>query len=236
MKHDGRDRGPDPVADRVAPERGAHGELLEVVEGGRQRPGPQDLGELVGLLGGEAPAPGDAVVRPQPALDDRRRLDAVVEDDGELAADVAAGLAGELGGRGGVEGEVDLGPVVLVHPDPGVLQVAAGDHRLPPDQVVDPLAGVGARAAEQLHVVGDRAAVGLEERLLAGSRVLDQLERELGGGADDALGLLHVGDAGQLHQDLVAAAAVLGDHRLGDAELVDAALEGANRLLHRAGL
>ena len=48
------------VADRVAAERGADRELLQVAHARRQRPRLQDLGELVRLLGREAA--GDAVV------------------------------------------------------------------------------------------------------------------------------------------------------------------------------
>ena len=51
---------------------------------------------------------------------------------------------------------------------------------------------------------------------------------------DDALGLLDVVHAGELDEDLVALRAVLGDHGLGHAELVDAALQGPDGLLDRA--
>ena len=46
------------------------------------------------------------------------------------------------------------------------------------------------------------------------------------------LGAIDVGDAGQLHQDLVAVG-LPGDARLADAELVDAALDRLQRLVDR---
>ena len=44
---------------------------------------------------------------------------------------------------------------------------------------------------------------------------------------------LDVGDAGQLHEDLIAVRALLRDARLGDAQLVDAALDRLARLHDR---
>ncbi len=49
---------------------------------------------------------------------------------------------------------------------------------------------------------------------------------------DDFLGAGDVGDAGQLHEDLIGGA-VARDDRLGDAQLVDAALDGLQRLVDR---
>ena len=100
-------------------------------------------------------------------------------------------------------------------------------------EVVDGLPGRVAGAGDHLHVVRHLAPHALEERLRAPRGVLDQLERELGRRLDDALGLLDVGQSGQLHQDLVAPVAVGGDDRLRHPEGVDPALEGADRLLHR---
>jgi hypothetical protein len=226
-----RHRGPDPVTDGVAAEGGPHRELLQVAHGGGESPRPEDLGELVRLVGRELP--GDAIVGPEAGLNHGGGLDPLVEDDGELPADVAPGLARELVGRGGVEGEVDLGPVVLVYAHPGVLEVTTGDQRFAPQQIVEPLAGGLADAGEDLHVGGNPSPVRLEERLLARCGVLDEAELELGGGLDDPLCLLHVGDPGELHEDLVAGAAVAGDDGLRHPELVDAALERAHGLVDR---
>ena len=59
--------------------------------------------------------------------------------------------------------------------------------------------------------------------------LLDQLQLEQRRRADDFLGARDVGDAGQLHQDLIGRA-LSGDDRLGDAQLVDPALDGLQRL------
>ena len=218
------------VADRVAAERGTDRQLLQVLERRRQGARLQDLRELVGLLRREAA--GDAVVGAQLALDHRSGVDGVVEHDRELAADVPLRVAREAVGRGRVQREVDLGPVRLVDADAGALEVAARDQRLLADQVEGRLPRRVARPREQLHVVRQLAADALQQRVLRRGRVLDQLERELRGRLDDALGRLDVGHAGQLDQDLVVAAAGRGDHRLGDTERVDAPLERADRLLH----
>ena len=62
--------------------------------------------------------------------------------------------------------------------------------------------------------------------------LLDLLQLELRGRADDFLRAVDVGHAGQLHQDLIGGA-VARDDRLGDAELVDAALDRLQRLVDR---
>ena len=49
---------------------------------------------------------------------------------------------------------------------------------------------------------------------------------------DDLLGARHVGDARQLHEDLIVCG-VPRDDRLGDAQLVDAAVDGLQRLVDR---
>ena len=62
--------------------------------------------------------------------------------------------------------------------------------------------------------------------------LLDLLQFELRRRSNDLLGAIDVGDAGQLHQDLIGGA-VARDDRLGDAELVDAALDRLQRLVDR---
>ena len=73
------------------------------------------------------------------------------------------------------------------------------------------------------------------QQRFAGRRraLLDDLQLEQAGRPDDLLRPVHVGDAGQLHQDLIAALSLLRDARLGDAELVDAALDRLPRLDNR---
>ena len=55
-----------------------------------------------------------------------------------------------------------------------------------------------------------------------------------GGGLHDFLDAGRIVDAGKLDQDLVVAEAVLLNHRLGDAELVDAVADGFDGLLDGA--
>ena len=61
--------------------------------------------------------------------------------------------------------------------------------------------------------------------------VVDQLELEHAGLADQLLGALGVLDTGKLHQNLVVA--LLGDRGLANSELVDSIADGLERLLHR---
>ena len=65
---------------------------------------------------------------PMRALDDRRRVDLLVEDDGHLAADVARGRVLEERGAFVVEGQRDLRTAGLLIPgDLGILDVLAGE-------------------------------------------------------------------------------------------------------------
>src|SRR5205823_3298800 len=79
---------------RVAPERRADGALFERRQRCRQRSAAEDQREISGLLRSERPFDHALIV--DAALDDRRRLDLVVEDDRDLAADVVAGEFAEL--------------------------------------------------------------------------------------------------------------------------------------------
>ena len=137
-----------------------------------------------------------------------------------------------------LEREADGRPVVLVERRPRVAQVPAADDRRLLDQVVHDaaggLAGRAARDAGQHLGVGRHGAAGRRQQLLAraGRPGLDQRQLEQRRRLDDLLGAGDVAHAGQLHQDLILPA-LARDDRLGDAELVDAALDGANRLIHR---
>ena len=86
---------------------------------------------------------------------------------------------------------------------------------------------------QDLHVRRQVVAEGRARRVLVRERpLLDQLQLEQRRRSNDLLGAVDVGDAGQLHQDLIGRA-VAGDDRLGDAELVDAALDRLQRLVDR---
>ncbi len=99
-------------------------------------------------------------------------------------------------------------------------------------EVVDS-AGVGGRAAgrarHDLHALG-HLAVHHQRFLGRRRRLFDDLQFEETGGADDFLRALDVGDARQLHENLVAVGALLRDARFGDAQLVHAALDRLTRL------
>src|SRR4029079_11565713 len=86
------------------------------------------------------------------------------------------------------------------------------------------IAGRAARTGDNFHT---RRHLTVDQQRLARRRgaLLDDLEIELAGGLDDPLRALDVADAWQLHHDLVAVGALLRDLRLGDAHLVDAALD-----------
>ena len=155
-----------------------------------------------------------------------------------LRPDVAAREVPELARPLAVEREADRGLVELVDGRPGVAQIAPRHRGHPPHEVVDGRAGGGAEGLvgprHDLHVRGHDAVPRLQQQLAReGGAVLDQLQLEEAGRADDLLRPLHVLDAGQLHEDLVAGHAVGGDDGLGDAELVDAALDGLQGLPHR---
>ena len=71
----------------------------------------------------------------------------------------------------------------------------------------------------------------LQERFLGRRRTgFDELELELRRAADDLLRAIDVGDARQLHEDLVIRGAVGRDVRLGDAQLVHPPIDGFARL------
>ena len=99
-----------------------------------QRARPQDERQVLRLLLREAavnPAFGG-----DPAVDARRRLDAIVEHDREIAPDVVArDLAEALPGLG-LQGEADGRLVVLVDGRPGAAQVGPAHDRRLPHQVI----------------------------------------------------------------------------------------------------
>src|SRR5262249_23716484 len=176
----------------------------------------------------------DAAVGADAAVDARRGLDAAVEDDREVAADVLAGDLAEAAPAVGVEREADCGLVVLVERRTRRPQVAAGDRPGPAHPIPHRprVARRAARAGHELHPVRDLA---VDEQRLARRRrtLLDDLQLEAARRLNDALRALDVADAGQLHHDLIAVGALLRDLRLGDAELVHAALDRLPRLHHR---
>ena len=221
-------RGDDARADRVGAQGRADRLLLEVVQLRRQRARAQLQRQVRDFFGREAA--GDAPFRVDLALERRRRLHAAVEDDRQLAADVLAADLAELPAALVAEREADRRPVVLVDRGARVAQVLAGDGRDLLHHVVD-RAGVArpgaAGARHDVHALR-HLAVDHQRFLRRRRRAFDDLQLEEAGRSDDALRALDVGDAGQLDEDLVVA--LLRDARLGDAELVDAALDRLARL------
>ena len=92
------DRSDDALVDGVSAEGGADGGLLQEVDGGGQSAGAEEHGEILHALLADATA-GDVALIANLALDDGDFLDAVVEDDGHVLADVGAGPGGELMSR-----------------------------------------------------------------------------------------------------------------------------------------
>src|SRR6185503_17426122 len=109
---------------------------------------PEYQRQVLHFLGCEAA--GDAPLALNPRLDARRRLDAAVEDDGELAADVLRRDVAELAPAFVTERKGDGRLVVLVERRPRVAEVVAGDGRGLLHQVVD-RAGVARRAGRAGH-------------------------------------------------------------------------------------
>ena len=86
-------------------------------------------------------------------------------------------------------------------------------------------------AGQHVEVRRQGVVVGGQRRLAAAERPLvDQRQSQLCGRLDDLLGALDVRHARQLDQDLIGGGIAL-DYRLADAELVDAAVDGAHGLL-----
>src|SRR4029079_564852 len=106
------DRGGDARADRVGAEARADCLLFEGIELGRQRARARLERRVLDFSRREAA--GDPPFRVDLALERRRRLDAAVEDDRELAADVLAADLAELPAALVAQREADRGTVVLV--------------------------------------------------------------------------------------------------------------------------
>ena len=169
-------------------------------------------------------------------LDARGRLHRLVHDDREMLADVLAGDAAEGRRAFTVQREPHRGLVVLIHLRPRTAQIVARHGRHPPHEVEGGRAAGTRRrighAAHHFHIRGNAAAGGAQQILLrGGGTLLHQLQLEHPWGADDFLRALHVGYARKLHQNLIRA--LLGDARLGHAQLVHATLDRLPRLHDR---
>ncbi len=208
------------LTDRVGPERGPHRALLEDPHRRRQGAGPEHDGQVARLvdrkLSGDDGSPaGDALV------DARRRVEVAVQDDRQPAADVLLRRLAEDARPHRVELDRDL-PVagrVRVRRDLGAVQLGPREQRLLLDDVGN--LGLGLRLPVHSPLVEDLVALGelARQRLLGGRPIVDELELEQRGLADERLRALRVLDPRELDEDPVLALA--RDRGLGHAELVD---------------
>src|SRR5206468_11232822 len=114
----------------------------------------------------------------------------------------------------------------------GAPQIAARHRRGLANDVVHRRPGSVAKPRHTGHNLHPAWHLPPDEERLARRRgpLFDDLQLEQARRADDLLGAVHVGDAGQLHQDLIAVAALLRNARLRDTEIVHPALNRLARL------
>ena len=174
------------------------------------------------------PSAGDAPV------DARRRLHRLVEHDREEAPDVLAGDARERRGARRVQREADRRHVVLVELHARAAQILAGHRRHAANEVVGRPAGRPHRPAPSaLPCPAARRRRWLRSRSsrLAAGPCSTSFSSSMPGDPMTSFRAIDVGHARQLHQNLIGA--LLRDARLGDAELVHAALDRLPRLHDR---
>ena len=172
-QEDGHQAGHQALADGVRPEGRADDPLFEILDPGRKRAGLEDDDEVVGRFDREL-ALDDARIA-DPGVDVGRRLDLVVQDDGQGPADVGPGDLFEAAAAVGGEGEGDGRIVPFVGAPADGPEVLAADGR---DFFHEIEAGMAAAwvAADDLGVLGDDPAEGGEQRrLVLGRSGLDQL-------------------------------------------------------------
>ena len=222
--------GRDARLDRFPPERRPDGALLENVHRRRQRAGAKNEREVLRLLLGKAPCNPPFVRNAR--LDGRRRKHAVVENDREAAADVLLREQAEPPRAVLVKREADGRKVVLVECGTRRPEVASGDGRHTPHDVVHGSGRAAARRGQILcarddhHLRRQDVIDRLHRGLLARERpLLYELQLEQRRPSDDLLRAIDIGDARQLHQNLVGRA-LPRDDRLRHTQLVDATLDG----------
>ena len=124
-----QDAGGESLLDGVGPQGGAHGDVLDDLDGGRQGPGPQHDGQVMGFFRGVGA--GDLGLAAADALlDHRGGAHHPVQDDGHAALDVLAGDLGELLGPPAVEVHGDIRLVVVADAHRGVVHRIAGEQHL----------------------------------------------------------------------------------------------------------
>ena len=234
-----------------APRGGTHGDVLDDLDGGRQGPGPEHDGQVMGL-GGRVGAGDLGLAAADALLDHRGRAHHPVQDDSQAPLDVCAGDPGELRGPPAVEIHGNVGLIIVADAHRSIFHCGAGeqDLLLGEQRFAFEPAGFPVEALFNIDFVlrGNLAGQGLVDLLPGIGRlqaaafeglvdqfgeidlglVIHQLEFQLGGLADEVQGPLGVLDAGELDDDLVGALA--HQDRLGHPELVDAVAEDLQAL------
>ena len=187
----------------------------------------QDVGQLEGLLvvklAGDLAAAGF-----NGRLDYRRRIELVVQDDGQALVDIVTGDLGEFLGALGIQGEVDFRLAQVAAHDHGALDAAAVHFRLLLDLHLFHAFPAIAHLLLALEDFVARLDDAIFDILVAGWADQAELQecRFLNGG----LGAFLVGggQTGQLDQNAVVALRL--NERLGDAELVNAFAQHFDRV------
>ena len=158
-----------------------------------------------------------------PLADHGRRVDVAVEDDGERLADVLLGRFAEQARPHAVERD----GARTAPSRSGRRRTVASDDDVSGEQdlLLDARRGSGAVLSwsgprDARREPRRRRRPVLQRRRAASASIVDQLELEHGGLADEGLRPRRILDARQLHQDAILA--LLLDRRLRHAELVDA--------------
>ncbi len=225
---------------RVLTERRADHLRLRVLEAHRQRAGLEHRLHGGGFLLVVTAGDGNLAASDL-GLHGRRGLHLAVKDDDDLALGAGQVLRGV--GEGlralGIKGDVDrvVGAGLGGAADIDLRDVAAGDQRRVRALLHRQMLGLAGRQ-RVAEVVGDGAAgavlavLDLGFHVLIGERI-QAGEFQLASFADGGQRRLRIGQAGDLHEDLVGALQL--HHGLGGAERVDALLDDGARLLHILG-
>ena len=212
--------------DGVGAERGSDRALLDDRQLGRQRTGAKLHGERRCGIDGEAARDLARSAKDRLAHDGGREH-LVVEHDSKGRADVVLGEVGELARARLVEAEGDDRLVgARVKARLRVDEILAGDDW----RLLQHVGAAGLALTRRIDLVADRRPRLLG--FLGRHRRVHGVERQLGGLTDEVLELLGVLQAGELHEDAVAALAHHG--RLGRAHGVDAAVDCLDRRTRRA--
>src|ERR1035437_5482392 len=233
-RHQSGETGDDALMDRIGAQRGSDGALLVIDHARGQRTGTQVARQIDAFL--FTAQAGDAAGVLDFGLNGGHADDLVVEDDGELIADVGFRVAAEAASA--ILGEAEIGfPLAeFILAGTRVAHLAAGDDRDLDEE--EPLLAVLCPTrfgANQFGAHGQDAALLGQSPFLAGEwTFLDVADFEHGGGADEFLGAGWIVHAGQLHQHFVLGTglAVLLHGFLGQSEFVDTGADGVHGALH----